>query len=312
MISHALASWVPHTASMTSHNDADRVRTQIGPGLPGPGPSAVPVCGYVQMMVTPVISVWSLPPFASASRSAAVFPWGVDSISSTLPLHGPITGRSGFSAAEAAAGTARIPAHTAPTTAPSVHARMAVPPHPSAGKSWSAAPAVSSLCPTISRSFDRWKDVDPNEAGPIRDGEALAGAQQPVALASVVHGGPTAAPVLGFDRGTMDPEVNMAAPDRIGGLTLAGLRARRSEITALASLHGASEIAIFGSVARGDSASSSDVDFVVRMAAGRSLLDLGGLVMDLRDLLGVAVDVVTLAGVGPRVRERIAAESVPL
>lgn len=104
----------------------------------------------------------------------------------------------------------------------------------------------------------------------------------------------------------------MAAPDTAAGLTLTALRARRSEIAEVASRHGATEIAVFGSVARGDATPASDVDFVVRMAQGRSLLDLGGLVMDLRDLLGVSVDVVTLAGVGPRVRQRILAESVPL
>lgn len=104
----------------------------------------------------------------------------------------------------------------------------------------------------------------------------------------------------------------MASPDLIDALTLAGLRGRRSAIVELASRHGATEIAVFGSVARGDATPSSDVDFVVRMAPGRSLLDLGALVMDLRDLLGVAVDVVTLQGLGTRVRERVLNELVPL
>jgi len=104
----------------------------------------------------------------------------------------------------------------------------------------------------------------------------------------------------------------MARPLVKGALTLAALRGRGGEIVEVAARHGATEIAVFGSVARGDATPASDVDFVVRMAPGRSLLDLGGLVMDLRDLLGVTVDVVTMAGVGPRVRERIAAEAVPL
>ena len=49
---------------------------------------------------------------------------------------------------------------------------------------------------------------------------------------------------------------------------------------------------IFGSVARGDAGEQSDLDLIVRFEPGRSLLDHGGLVMDLRELLGRRVDVI--------------------
>ncbi|MGQ0624669.1 MAG: nucleotidyltransferase family protein [Sporichthyaceae bacterium] len=104
----------------------------------------------------------------------------------------------------------------------------------------------------------------------------------------------------------------MATPELVSALTLAAIRQRRAEIIDVALRHGASGVAVFGSVARGDSTGASDVDFLVHMAPGRSLLDLGALVMDLRDLLGVPVDVVTLKGLNGRVRARVLADLVPL
>ena len=84
------------------------------------------------------------------------------------------------------------------------------------------------------------------------------------------------------------------------------------EICAIAAKHGARNIRVFGSVARGDARPDSDVDFLVDMAPGRTLLDLGGLLMELRDLLGVNVDVVTEHGLKPRIRERVLKESESL
>ena len=95
-------------------------------------------------------------------------------------------------------------------------------------------------------------------------------------------------------------------------LTLVDLRARREEILAIAARRGASNLAVFGSVARGDASDSSDVDILVDLEAGRSLLDLGGLLMDLRESLGREVDVVTRAGLRPRIRDRVLAEAKPL
>lgn len=95
-------------------------------------------------------------------------------------------------------------------------------------------------------------------------------------------------------------------------LTLGGLRAARGEIADVASRRGASNIRVFGSVARDEATASSDVDLLVELEPGRSLVDLGGLVMDLADLLGVDVDVITEGGLSPRMRERVLAEAVRL
>ena len=84
---------------------------------------------------------------------------------------------------------------------------------------------------------------------------------------------------------------------------------KRKEILQLASKHGARNVRIFGSVARGEAAPESDVDFLVDMAPGRTLLDMGGLLMDLRDLLGLDVDVVTEQGLKPRIRDRVLKEA---
>lgn len=90
------------------------------------------------------------------------------------------------------------------------------------------------------------------------------------------------------------------------------LRARRADILRLASLYGATNVRIFGSVARGEADERSDVDFLVDMGRGRSLLDLGGLLEDLGELLHHPVDVVTERGLKPRIRDRVLREAVPL
>lgn len=84
---------------------------------------------------------------------------------------------------------------------------------------------------------------------------------------------------------------------------------KRNEIAQIALRHGASNVRVFGSVARGDSDQNSDVDFLVDLESGRSLLDLGGLLMDLQKLLGRPVDVVTEKGLRPRIRERVLREA---
>ena len=94
--------------------------------------------------------------------------------------------------------------------------------------------------------------------------------------------------------------------------TLEGLRARRDEILELASRRGARNVAVFGSVARGDSDERSDVDFLVDMLPGHGLFDMGGLLLELQELLGCAVDVVTRRGLRERTRDRVLAEAQPL
>ena len=87
------------------------------------------------------------------------------------------------------------------------------------------------------------------------------------------------------------------------------LEAKKEEILRIAAKHGARNVRIFGSVARGEARPDSDVDFLVDMEPGRTLFDMGGLLMDLRDLLGLEVDVVTEHGLKPRIRERVLKEA---
>jgi predicted nucleotidyltransferase len=95
-------------------------------------------------------------------------------------------------------------------------------------------------------------------------------------------------------------------------LGLGELGGRRAQILALARRHGAYNVRVFGSVARGEADDASDVDFLVDLEPGRSLLDLGGLVMDLADLLGRPVDVVTVRGLKARIRQRVLSEAIPV
>ncbi len=90
------------------------------------------------------------------------------------------------------------------------------------------------------------------------------------------------------------------------------LKDKREEILRVAKEHGASDVRVFGSVARGEADSMSDVDFLVRMEPGRSLLDLGGLLMDLQDLLGRQVDLVADNGLRSRIRDQVLSEAITL
>jgi hypothetical protein len=90
------------------------------------------------------------------------------------------------------------------------------------------------------------------------------------------------------------------------------LERHRAEILQLAAKHGARDVRVFGSVARGEADQGSDIDLLVRMEEGRSLFDLGALIADLEDLLGCRVDVVTERGLRPRLREHVLREAVPV
>ena len=83
----------------------------------------------------------------------------------------------------------------------------------------------------------------------------------------------------------------------------------REEILRIAALHGARNVRVFASVARGDARADSDVDLLVEMEDDRSLLDLVGLEQDLEDLLRRDVDVLTDASIHPALRLRINAEA---
>ena len=87
---------------------------------------------------------------------------------------------------------------------------------------------------------------------------------------------------------------------------------KRDAILAIAARHGASNVRVFGSVAEGTAGEASDVDFLVDLEPRRSLFDLGGLLMDLQDLLGRKVDVVTEPALHWYIREKVVQEAKPL
>jgi len=90
------------------------------------------------------------------------------------------------------------------------------------------------------------------------------------------------------------------------------LKAKREEILRIAARHGARNVRVFGSVVRGEAGPESDVDFLVELEPGRSLLDRIGLMQDLQDLLGRNVDVVTERGLHRYIRDSVLHEAVPL
>jgi len=95
-------------------------------------------------------------------------------------------------------------------------------------------------------------------------------------------------------------------------MTQETLRQRRCDILRLAAKHGARNVRVFGSVARGHASPESDLDLLVDMEPGRSLLDIGALMTELQELLGCAVDVVTESSLYWLLRRRILRESQPL
>ncbi len=95
-------------------------------------------------------------------------------------------------------------------------------------------------------------------------------------------------------------------------MSLETLRRLRDEIVALATQHGARNIRVFGSVARGDNRADSDVDFLVDVEPGRTLLDIIALEQDLQELIGQRVDVLTDGGLSPYLQQQILSEAAAL
>jgi uncharacterized protein len=71
-------------------------------------------------------------------------------------------------------------------------------------------------------------------------------------------------------------------------------------------------VRVFGSVARGEADAESDIDLLVDVEPGRTLFDLSELLLDLQELLGHNVDIVTEKGLHSRIRQRVLKEAVPL
>jgi uncharacterized protein len=97
----------------------------------------------------------------------------------------------------------------------------------------------------------------------------------------------------------------------MSSMTLDELREQRTEIERIAERHGARNVRVFGSVARGDAVPGSDVDFLVDFDPDRTVLDLSALILDLQAALGCEVDVKELARDG-RAAERIRREAIAL
>jgi predicted nucleotidyltransferase len=90
------------------------------------------------------------------------------------------------------------------------------------------------------------------------------------------------------------------------------LQTKREDIFKTARKYGASNVRVFGSVARGEADEKSDIDLLVDLEKGRSLLDLAGLLVDLEELLGCKVDVVPEDSLRQRIRDRVLKEAVAL
>jgi predicted nucleotidyltransferase len=90
------------------------------------------------------------------------------------------------------------------------------------------------------------------------------------------------------------------------------LREKREAILRTAAKHGARNVRVFGSVARREADHRSDIDILVEMEQGRSLLDLAGLWRELNELLGMRVDVITEKALRDSIREQVLREAVPL
>jgi predicted nucleotidyltransferase len=90
------------------------------------------------------------------------------------------------------------------------------------------------------------------------------------------------------------------------------LKIKRREILETATRNGAVNVRVFGSVARGEDRHDSDIDFLVNLEPGRSLMDLARLLRELNTLLNHPVDVVTEAGLRPRIKDQVLKEARPL
>lgn len=96
-------------------------------------------------------------------------------------------------------------------------------------------------------------------------------------------------------------------------MTLEELRQRKGEILHVVAKHGGKpEVRVFGSIARGDTRPGSDIDLLVELEPGRSILDRAELQIELEKLLGQKVDALSPRGLYSAVRDGILGEAVPL
>lgn len=151
--------------------------------------------------------------------------------------------------------------------------------------------------------------MDAGAIGPaLRSKRRAAGmSQRELALRSGVPQ-PNIAP---YERGRRSPapetlrrlETALAVP------TLDRVRAAREDILRVAARRGLADVRVFGSVARGEADAGSDVDLLVHPGPEASVFDLAGFMAEIRELLGVDIDVVSDRGTGPTM-DRIRAEAI--
>jgi len=98
------------------------------------------------------------------------------------------------------------------------------------------------------------------------------------------------------------------AIDRISNIS----QEQRQKILQIAASHGARDVRIFGSMARGEARPDSDLDLLVKLDPGQSLLDIIALKQDLEDLIGRKVDVLTEAAISPYIREQVLENAISL
>jgi predicted nucleotidyltransferase len=87
---------------------------------------------------------------------------------------------------------------------------------------------------------------------------------------------------------------------------------KRTEIERIAAKHGAYHVRVFGSVARGEAGPDSDIDLLVEVGPTTSAWFPAGLILDLEDLLGCRVEIVTERAINPELREQVLREAVAL
>jgi predicted nucleotidyltransferase len=90
------------------------------------------------------------------------------------------------------------------------------------------------------------------------------------------------------------------------------LQEKRDDILNIAAKHGAYNVRVFGSVARGEDRPDSDVDLLVAVESTTSSWFPAGLILDLEQILGRQVEIVTEKGLNPHLREQVLREAVPL
>jgi uncharacterized protein len=90
------------------------------------------------------------------------------------------------------------------------------------------------------------------------------------------------------------------------------LKQKRELVLETTARCGKYEVLVFGSVARGEADGASDIDLLVKLEPGHSLMDPGGLLYNLQNLLGIEIDVVIEKGLRTRIREQVLREAIPL